>query len=132
MANYRQLFKKYYGLEFGNNYQIHHIDFNHENDDISNLLLLPRWIHKEYHEAIKDLPRLTNYPLVGTISLRPIGWANADTNYERECIRRFWKALDACRDWVDYKRYLDGEIPNIHNIRLLSDDEWHLLGEKYV
>ena len=42
MANYRQMYKQYYGINFGREYHVHHIDCNHENDAIGNLVLLPR------------------------------------------------------------------------------------------
>lgn len=32
MANYRQMYKQYYGIDFGREYHVHHIDCNHEND----------------------------------------------------------------------------------------------------
>lgn len=36
MANYRKMYKQYYGINFGREYHVHHIDCNHENDAIGN------------------------------------------------------------------------------------------------
>lgn len=47
--NYRQIYKDYYGIDFGNEYAIHHIDHNHANNDIRNLILLPKSVHSRYH-----------------------------------------------------------------------------------
>lgn len=130
--NYRTFYKRHYKIDFSNYYQIHHIDFDRDNNDISNLLLLPRDIHRQYHNAVKALSRLKGYPLTGTINLRPVGWLLADVDYERECIKRFWEAMDACRKWVDYKMYLDGKLPNVHGICLLTDEDWEERRRDYV
>ena len=44
--SYREKYKRYYGIEFGKDFVIHHIDFDRENNDISNLVLLPRELHE--------------------------------------------------------------------------------------
>ena len=41
---YREKYKRYYRIEFSKEYVVHHIDFDRENNDISNLLLLPKVI----------------------------------------------------------------------------------------
>ncbi|MDO4649772.1 MAG: hypothetical protein Q4B26_14105 [Eubacteriales bacterium] len=46
---YRKKYSQYYGLSFDGYYAVHHIDFNHDNDDISNLMLLPLATHTVYH-----------------------------------------------------------------------------------
>ena len=52
--DYRKVFKDYYSIDFNNDYEIHHIDFNRDNNDISNLLLLPKNLHAEYHGIINS------------------------------------------------------------------------------
>lgn len=47
--NYREYYKSYFNIKFGNNMEVHHIDMNRDNNDISNLLLLPKDIHQKYH-----------------------------------------------------------------------------------
>ena len=54
--DYRQFYKERYKIEFGSDYDIHHIDLNHKNNSIDNLILLPKELHKELHQAIKDIP----------------------------------------------------------------------------
>lgn len=49
--NYRKKYKDYFKIHFGSEYDIHHIDFNHENNDIDNLLLLPKKLHRKLHDA---------------------------------------------------------------------------------
>ena len=48
-VDYRQLYKDYYGIEFGRDMVVHHIDFDRTNNNIDNLLLLPAKLHAKYH-----------------------------------------------------------------------------------
>lgn len=47
--NYRLKYKLYYNIDFDRKYVIHHIDGNHNNNEISNLILLPIDLHSKYH-----------------------------------------------------------------------------------
>ncbi len=51
-SNYRKKYKQYYGIDFDGYYAIHHIDFDRTNNDIENLLLLPRGLHTKYHSCL--------------------------------------------------------------------------------
>lgn len=54
-VDYRQLYKDYYGITFGQDMVVHHIDFDRSNNDISNLLLLPNRLHAKYHFVLSML-----------------------------------------------------------------------------
>ena len=54
LKNYREKYKRYYGIEFDRKFVVHHIDENRENNDINNLLLLPLKLHSKYH-TYKDM-----------------------------------------------------------------------------
>ena len=47
--DYRKFYKDYYGIDFGPEYDVHHIDRNRSNNDIQNLLLLPTRLHHQLH-----------------------------------------------------------------------------------
>lgn len=49
--NYRKKYKDYFKIQISQEYDIHHIDFNHENNDIENLLLLPKKLHQRLHKV---------------------------------------------------------------------------------
>lgn len=51
--SYRKKYKDYFNIQFGKDYDVHHIDFNHYNDSIDNLLLLPKDLHQRLH-AVKS------------------------------------------------------------------------------
>lgn len=60
IKNYRKIYEKYFDIKIPKDYEIHHIDFNHENNDIDNLIMLPRELHQAYHKAIYELAGLEN------------------------------------------------------------------------
>lgn len=53
--NYREIYKNYFNINFNDNYDIHHIDFDHSNNNIDNLILLPKELHNKYHNLINML-----------------------------------------------------------------------------
>lgn len=53
MKDYRKIYADYYGIKWDSKlFEIHHIDRNRENNDVHNLVLLPKKLHKEYHRII--------------------------------------------------------------------------------
>ena len=111
--NYRELYEKTYNIKIPHQYDIHHIDLNHNNNVISNLMILPHELHEEYHKAIKDYEYDKQF-----ISIKIKGY---QPNSERLAIDRLEyiiSVLHKCDYWYDYKMYIEGKIPNIHNIKL--------------
>ena len=37
LKDYRKKYKRYFGIDFGKEYAIHHIDGDHSNNDINNI-----------------------------------------------------------------------------------------------
>lgn len=46
---YRKLYESHYGIKIPPGYEIHHIDQNRNNNDIDNLILLPKKLHSQLH-----------------------------------------------------------------------------------
>lgn len=46
-VDYRKFYAQYYGIKVPEDFDIHHIDFDRSNNDPSNLLMLPKNLHKE-------------------------------------------------------------------------------------
>mgnify|MGYP000865801255 CR=1 FL=1 len=102
--NYREKYKQHYGIDFGLEYEVHHLDLNHQNDDIENLLLLPR---------------MANGRLDVDVKIRGIlDGGQAMNAYILSALSDFVDVYYKCQDWKDYRAYLDGLIPNIHGIQL--------------
>lgn len=53
--NYREKYKRHYGIDFGKEYHVHHIDGDRSNNDIDNLILLPSELHRMLHHAADEL-----------------------------------------------------------------------------
>ena len=117
LKDYRKKYKRYYGIDFSSDYAIHHLDFDRSNNDISNLLLLPKKLHAKYHFYLSCIRHESGesgpvFLLDGRIS---------STNYQRwrvSLLEDFTEALVECAKWYDYKCYLDGLMPNVHGITL--------------
>ena len=54
-TNYRQYYKDYYGIQFGDDYEVHHINLNRDCNEIWNLLLLPKELHRDYHSLLNEI-----------------------------------------------------------------------------
>ena len=48
--NYRKLYEDNVGI-IPNNWEIHHIDFNHNNNKINNLIAVPSMVHMIIHQS---------------------------------------------------------------------------------
>ena len=106
LKNYREKYKRYYGIEFGKDYVVHHIDENRENNDISNLLLLPAALHSKYH-AYKAMYLLSLSQTDGQLCL--------DLTYTGSCIRG-WQlsqldnllgVMREMHEWIERKHLAD-------------------------
>lgn len=49
--NYRKLYERHYGIKIPPDYDIHHINFNHEDNRVENLILLPKKLHQRIHKC---------------------------------------------------------------------------------
>lgn len=120
--DYREKYKQYFGMDFSNNYEVHHIDFNRENNAISNLVLLPRTLHREYHKALRKTPfwSVCHEQLDGDciFPTKVTDCNNLDLWFDIDRITELYTVLKKCCMWYDYKLYLEGKIPNVHNIKM--------------
>ena len=118
-TDYRKIYKDYYGIEFSNEYQIHHLDLDRTNNEIWNLLLLPKKLHQQYHFFLNaTMPFATDKPFERVFDARICGNLAESSNYSRDMLQRFADVLDECAKWYDYKLYLEGCLDNIHHIHL--------------
>lgn len=110
MKDYSKYYKEYYKINFGNEFVIHHIDENHENNNIENLLLMPRTLHTAYHvrKAIYQA--------------RSGGKLNIGLTYYDSCQRQldvyeFDKMLEVLQQlqfWIEQKFLADTEYFNAY------------------
>lgn len=99
-VDYRQLYKDHYGIEFGDDMVVHHIDFDRTNNNIDNLLLMPKELHAKYHWHIS--------------SLGGAGTGNIDSDmrisgntYRISSLRGLADALEGTMEWLRVKHNMD-------------------------
>lgn len=114
MKNYKTYFEKYYNIKIPKNYEIHHIDLNHNNNDINNLMVLPKELHQEYHRLLNEYSRYGTKKIEFLISGNMVG----TESYFINLLNELTDIIKECNKWYDYKKYLDGQIPNIHYIKI--------------
>lgn len=113
LKDYKMKYKRYYGIDFDSKkYEIHHLDLNHNNNGIENLLLLPKDLHHKYHFYLSSVVNqsIGNGRIHSSIQ--------SSENYLINCLLKFIPIYQECNKWYDYKLFLDGIIPNIHNIKI--------------
>ena len=100
LKDYREKYKRYYNIDFGSDFVVHHIDENRQNNDISNLLLLPRELHSKYH-TYKTQHMMT--PYYSDLSFMSC----IARNHYRMTYNDFEKVLEEAEKWVTLKYKMD-------------------------
>lgn len=102
LKNYREKYKRYYDIEFGTEFVVHHIDLDRENNDISNLLLLPRELHAKYHLILNAISICPNKPKAdGFIDVRISNTLITDYNAMMFCLLP--ETIAECVKWLKWK-----------------------------
>lgn len=116
--DYRQIYKDNYGIEFTSDYEVHHIDMNRNNNDISNLLLLPKKLHHQYHFALSQLNEMADEEGYKESICMFSGMIDETTkwSYMLGTLTRFGVAMEECAKWYDYKLSLEGLWVPDHNL----------------
>ena len=107
--DYRQFYREYYGIDFGPEMVVHHIDFDRSNNDINNLLLLPNKVHAKYHFALQmltgiDMSRSLNKELQLSMPMVPAHYV--------QWLRIMADVLEETAPWIRMK----------HDFEMLPDD----------
>lgn len=112
--NYRKYYKEYYGIEFGDDMEVHHIDWYRNNNDIKNLLLIPSEVHSCFHltaKFVKDFLNRYGNP-------KKLDFADGHT-YTLEMFYKYISCVSEMEIWSGYK-YLDYKYCNDSRITLLN------------
>ena len=94
MENYRKKYKEYYGIDFSSDYHIHHIDLDRTNNDISNLILLPKGLHAKYHFY---LSRMHAKDGLVSVSYKIDIWNGMTMDYD--LMKGFCEAMQEINKW---------------------------------
>lgn len=107
LKSYRTKYKRHFGIKFGSDFDIHHMDFDRNNNDISNLLLLPKELHVRYHAILRSL-RIADGFLDVRLSNAVI------TDYSAFDFDLLPQIIEECSKWVWLKRnnYYSYNLPD--------------------
>lgn len=94
--DYRQYYKDYFGIDFGPDMEVHHIDFDRSNNDIENLLLMPAKLHSQYHMRISQLGG------AGSGMINPDMRISSNT-YRTQALIGLGNVFDEVMEWVHIK-----------------------------
>lgn len=95
---YRAKYEKFYGIKLPKTMDVHHIDFNHNNDDIRNLIALPRKLHQRYH---KLLYTLGGYDDSGRVEMNiRINKTAIASHYECEILKELYEVINEIHPYV--------------------------------
>ena len=97
MMDYRALYKQHYHIDFGDEYVVHHIDGDRENNAIGNLVLLPYSLHARYHMQKNSVLRDTSFILTSS-------GAQAQPYM---MLRGLLDTMDECAKWMRAKERAD-------------------------
>ena len=53
--HYRKIYENHLKQKIPKGFEVHHIDLNHYNDDITNLVAIPKKLHTEFHKYINSI-----------------------------------------------------------------------------
>jgi hypothetical protein len=56
--NYVKYYEEYYGIIIPDGFVIHHIDLDHNNNHIDNLIMLPNKLHAKYHMCVRQFKNI--------------------------------------------------------------------------
>jgi hypothetical protein len=116
MPNYRKFYIDSLNItEDISEYDIHHIDMNRGNNLLTNLLLLPKKLHHSYHFHFID-PATLQFPIYPKSIID--GGGSCINDYNIGKLQSFISVLCDVSKWLDYKYFLMGVIPNIHNLSI--------------
>ena len=107
MIQYRKFYADYYGITWDTKeMEVHHIDFNRENNDIDNLILLPKKEHHFIHKRHRDVVNMSSYyptteGLVKEISREGLV---VGLQLAGDTLDKYMDALDKCANWCLLKR----------------------------
>ena len=111
--NYRQYYKEYYGIDFGKDMDVHHLDFNRDNNNIDNLLLIPKEVHNKFHLCCTLASAIKDYCSPQKLILK-----NSGSPYEVQMIKNYFDAIEEMEKWNSFK-YYDYKICGDNRIKLL-------------
>lgn len=100
--SYRNKYEEKTGLKVPSSFDIHHIDLNRKNNDINNLVAIPRELHRDYHKYARDIS-LKIRPIIPTSA---IGSEIPSESFDVAYAETFMKIKIECYNFVLFRNKL--------------------------
>lgn len=101
LDTYNSLFN--FPAEYAEYWDVHHIDNDHNNNDMKNLVLIPHELHQKYHT-------LRRTAIMCQLPDRMFGNEVSTILYESNSISNYLSCLEECMIYMDYKKMADYKI----------------------
>lgn len=106
-------YKKYYELKTGKtipaNFEIHHLDLNIANNEISNLVALPKDLHSYYHASYRNILSIGGFSIMHI----PVHYQSDVFHYYKELVDKHYKYYCEVIEYVLYRDVLLGRIISV-------------------
>lgn len=100
MTDYKKLYAEHFGITWEEGFEIHHIDGNRGNNDISNLILLPGELHRQLHmflpKIMASAGETSTRDFIERIVHREL---NYGSSYDQELLLHLTSTLSECERW---------------------------------
>lgn len=107
--NYRKYYQEYYSINLDKDFEIHHIDYDRENNNISNLVALPKKLHHKLHCNRNELIMYFNGSKIRLEELQTFGCHNNSATII-DAIIGFYQAIKESIYYMGKKEIRDIEI----------------------
>jgi hypothetical protein len=104
MSDYRALYEQATGPELPKDFDVHHINFDRDDNSIHNLLAIPKKLHIEYHKFHYEVKNL-EIPLFP--SRQPMQFAYFDAT-----IKKWNKIMYEMQTYMVMRDFLIGDLPS--------------------
>ena len=110
IMNYRKIYEMETKTKVPVSFDIQHLDFNRENNNISNLVALPCDLHSKFHKTYNALYIPDKSDLIPKNSFQ-----TGIVNICMQTITEYNIVYSEVISWITYRDYLMGILPNIYN-----------------
>ena len=104
--NYKKAYENYYGIIVPDDFEIHHIDYNHGNNAMNNLVALPKELHRKLHETKRSLDMFKSNFTVDDIIVHS-GKITAKTEFIQMLYRHLF-VIELCTEYVNKRDFSRG------------------------
>lgn len=115
----RLMYAKLVKSEIPSGFDVHHIDLDANNNEIENLVAIPRDLHQTYHSLIENSPIGANRMLI-EVELKPKGFLEKGhkvLSFTTKWLIDYEECCSQISDYIDYRNYKLGLCPFTSEIK---------------